>query len=167
VDLGSDDLERLDHALTSEGVICAIKWLVDVHGSSISEAHLFVVDRAHAIGYTLDPPEPDIADLRSKIAALGAPPLAIEAIWDGDSRGWLVLLLAIARSEAGELTELQLGQFRDPTGDMRIFNGQVPPWPEAERATSVGQALAEELHVPFHFASPDAPGTDGPRWRSA
>jgi hypothetical protein len=40
---------------------------------------------------------------------------------------------------------------------LRIFNGQVPPWPEAEEAQTTGRALADHFGVPFHFVSPDAP----------
>jgi hypothetical protein len=49
---------------------------------------------------------------------------------------------------------------------MRLFNGSVPPWPEAQEANTVGRALAEDLAVPFHFASPNEPDLDAPRWRT-
>jgi hypothetical protein len=45
---------------------------------------------------------------------------------------------------------------------MRIFNGQVPPRPEAHEAATIGRALAERLGIPFHFTSPDTPGIDLP-----
>jgi hypothetical protein len=46
----------------------------------------------------------------------------------------------------------------------RLFSGQVPPWPEARRASEQGQAIAQHFGVPFHFASPEAPDVDLPRW---
>jgi hypothetical protein len=51
--------------------------------------------------------------------------------------------------------------------DMRLFNGTVPLWPEAQEAETVGRALAEQFAVPFHFASPDQPDLDAPRWRTS
>ncbi|MFF9915442.1 hypothetical protein [Streptomyces sp. NPDC013457] len=50
-------------------------------------------------------------------------------------------------------------------GDIRFFDGTVPPWPEAEEARRAGQALAARLGVPFHSASPDRPDGGAPRWR--
>jgi hypothetical protein len=35
---------------------------------------------------------------------------------------------------------------------------------EALEATAIGRALADRLSVPFHFASPDNPNNDLPRW---
>lgn len=49
-------------------------------------------------------------------------------------------------------------------GDIRLFNGQVPPWPETQRATEQGQALAQQIGVPLHFTSPGMPDIDLPRW---
>ncbi|MFF2566663.1 hypothetical protein [Streptomyces sp. NPDC058084] len=88
---------------------------------------------------------------------------AIEAIWDGDTKGWMVLLQAILKNPQGEVT---LDVYRHGT-DIRVFNGQVPPWPEAEEAFAIGSALAERCGVPFHFASPDEPDDDAPRWWDA
>jgi hypothetical protein len=51
-------------------------------------------------------------------------------------------------------------------GDLRLFNGQVPPWPEAQEAMTTGPALAEHFGLPFHFASPDTPDDEAPRWRN-
>ncbi|MCW2916389.1 MAG: hypothetical protein JWN52_4457 [Actinomycetia bacterium] len=39
-------------------------------------------------------------------------------------------------------------------GDLRLFNGLVPLWPEAEGARATGRALAIHFGLPFHFASP-------------
>lgn len=37
--------------------------------------------------------------------------------------------------------------------------------PSAVAAERAGQPLAEHLGVPFHFASPDKPDDEAPRWR--
>ncbi len=98
--------------------------------------------------------------LNEQIAALPHPPDAIEALWDGDSDGWFVCLLAVTLRPKAEhnLAFIRHG------ADMRIFNGEVPPWPEALEAAAIGRALAGRLGVPFHFASPDTPNIDLPRW---
>jgi hypothetical protein len=102
----------------------------------------------------------DLDALIVKVQALPDPPAAIEAVWDGDTEGWMVDLLAVTIEPRAEyhLALIQHGT------DMRLFNGQVPPWPEAEEANTVGRALAERFGVPFHFASPDEPDDTTPRW---
>jgi hypothetical protein len=98
--------------------------------------------------------------LVEKIAALPHPPDAIEGLWDGDTDGWFVCLAVVTLRPKAEHS---LGFIRHGT-DMRVFRGQVPPWPEAYEAATIGGALAERLGVPFHFTSPDSPGIDLPRW---
>jgi hypothetical protein len=102
----------------------------------------------------------DLDALTAKVQALPDPPAAIEAVWDGDTEGWMVDLLAVTSEPRAEyhLAFVQHGT------DMRLFNGQVPPWPEAEEADAVGRALADRFGVPFHFASPDRPDDTAPRW---
>ena len=98
--------------------------------------------------------------LARQVAALPHPPDAIEALWDGDSDGWFICLVAVTLRPK---FEHNLAFIRHGT-DMRIFNGEVPPWPEALEATATGRTLADRLGVPFHFASPDNPNIDLPRW---
>jgi hypothetical protein len=94
--------------------------------------------------------------------ALPEPPVAVEAYWDGDSSGWFVVLSAVLKGDAGYqshcLSVLQDG------GDMRLLNGQVPPWGEARFAQEVGEELAARFGVPFYFPSPEHPEEDRPRW---
>lgn len=94
--------------------------------------------------------------------ALPARPVAIEALWDGDTTGWMVWLAAVLPDGAGFRSH-HLASLRDG-GDFRLFNGQVPPWPEAQLAAAVGVELAERFGVPFHFPSPDHPEDDCPSW---
>lgn len=110
---------------------------------------------------TAGPPQPaSVESLLTKVASLPTAPEAIEAIWDGDTFGWLVVLLAVSRTLR---TEYTLTMIRHG-GDLRLFNGEVPPWPDAEEAARLGAALANRLAVPFHFASPHTPDDDAPRW---
>jgi hypothetical protein len=105
-------------------------------------------------------PSPDEELERAK-ARLPAATVAIEAYWDGDTSGWFVVLAAVVKGDAGyKGTSLWCSQ----GNDFRLFNGQVPPWGEAGRATELGQALATPLGVPFYFPSPDHPEDNCPRW---
>jgi hypothetical protein len=105
---------------------------------------------------------PSRDELLAKVADLAEPPLAFEAQWDGDSGGWGIVLAAVLRAGPGfrshNLAFLRGG------GDFRLFNGQVPPWPEARLAAEVGAELAERFGVPFYFPSPDHPEDDCPDW---
>ncbi|MEY9947555.1 hypothetical protein [Kitasatospora sp. GAS1066B] len=87
------------------------------------------------------------------VGALPGRPVAIEAVWDGDTEGWFVVLLALTDDPQ---SEHQLALVRHG-GDIRLFNGTVPPWPEAREAEQAGRALADHLGVRFHFPSPDRP----------
>jgi hypothetical protein len=105
-------------------------------------------------------PPRDLPTLIAAVDALPARPDAIEALWDGDTTGWTVLLLAITREPRGEhhLATIRHG------GDLRLFNGTVPPWPEAREAVETGTALAGHVGVPFFFASREVPDDAAPRW---
>ncbi|MCW2883970.1 MAG: hypothetical protein JWL58_832 [Streptosporangiaceae bacterium] len=121
-----------------------------------------VAERFEDLGqrFTRSPTAPlDLDEPTAKIQALPYRPAAIEALWDGDSEGWMVDLVAVTIEPRAEhhLATVQHGT------DMRLFNGEVPPWPEAQEATTIGRALAERLGVPFHFASPEKPDF-APRW---
>jgi hypothetical protein len=102
----------------------------------------------------------DLEVLTERVGALPHPPDAIEALWDGDTDGWFVRLVAVTLRPK---VEHHLAFIRHG-GDIRIFHHQVPPWPEAQEATSIGRALADRLGVPFHFTRPDNPDIDLPRW---
>ncbi|NRQ35496.1 hypothetical protein HII36_27235 [Nonomuraea sp. NN258] len=99
----------------------------------------------------LDPAR--LTDLAARIADLDEPPVAVEAAWDGDTFGWMIHLSVITGDPE---TRHALATIRHGT-DMRVFNGQVPPWPEAEEASRAGRELADRFGVPFRFDSPDEP----------
>lgn len=63
-----------------------------------------------------------------------------------------------ATHAASSLAVLRFG------GDIRVFQGAVPPWPEAAVATELGEALAQHFGVPFWFPSPTEPDDDCPNW---
>lgn len=107
----------------------------------------------------------DLESLACRAAGCSARIVAIEAIWDGDTvHDWFVRLLAITADSAEEVhmatvywstAERYLGKDEDHS---RRHLAAVA----AERA---GSALAAHLSVPFHFASPDSPDDEAPRWQ--
>ncbi|MFE7332317.1 hypothetical protein ACFU8W_47195 [Streptomyces sp. NPDC057565] len=124
-----------------------------------------VAERYQELGQRFEryPTHPlDLATLVEKVEALPGRTVAIEALWDGDTDGWYVDLIALTDDPA---TEHRLAMIRHGS-DMRLFNGTVPPWPEAQEAETIGRPLAEQFAVPFHFASPDQPDFDAPRGRT-
>ncbi|WP_151770743.1 hypothetical protein [Streptomyces abyssomicinicus] len=107
-------------------------------------------------------PPLDLVTLVQTVEALPGRTVAIEAVWDGDTDGWCVDLMALTDDPPAEH---RLAMIRHGS-DMRLFNGTVPPWPEAQEAEKVGRALAEQFAVPFNFAGPGQPDLDAPRWRT-
>lgn len=104
---------------------------------------------------------PDAATL-AEFRAQAASAIAIEALWDGDTEGWFVDLCAVVKGDAGYESR-RLRSFSHG-GDIRLFNGDVPPWPEAAEAAEFGAQLAKLLGVPFHFPAVDHPENDCPHW---
>jgi hypothetical protein len=152
-----DELIAIDHKTN------AIKAVRDVLGKPLYDCMDVVIERCAELGEPWVRPSPplNVDVLIEQIAALPHPPDAIEALWDGDTDGWFVCLAAVTLRPK---VEHNLALIRHRT-DIRIFDGQVLPWPEAREAATIGRALAERLGVPFHFASPDGPNIDVPRWR--
>jgi hypothetical protein len=95
----------------------------------------------------------------AKAEALDSNPIAIEALWDGDSNGWFIYLAAIT----ADLQTHSLGVVTHG-GDIRLFNGHVPPWPEAVFTTQLGNDLAQQFGAEFYFPSPNHPEDDCPQW---
>jgi hypothetical protein len=88
----------------------------------------------------------------------------IQVLWDGDTQGWFLAIDAVtAPSLEGPFTRHPLGSLRYG-GDLRLFNGQVPPWPESIVARAAGERLAADLGVEFYFPCPDEPDDDCPDW---
>ncbi|MFF8958005.1 hypothetical protein [Streptomyces sp. NPDC014894] len=125
-------------------------------GLGLHEAELVVHKRYEALGdrVRFRPPDPlDVRSLAARAAALPGRVTAVEAVWDGDTvHDWFVLLVAVLERPAGEgsLATVHHGP-----------GGSAP----APAAAEAGRALADYLGVPFHFASPDVPDDEAPRFR--
>ncbi|MER5599019.1 hypothetical protein [Streptomyces sp. NPDC002265] len=90
--------------------------------------------------------------------------MAIEAVWDGDTvHDWFVRLLAITADPAGEagMATVYWSTAERYLGEEGTHHTRHLAAVAAERA---GRALAGHLSVPFHFASPDTPDDEAPRW---
>lgn len=126
-------------------------------GLDLYEAQKIVSTRYKALADQVRHTPPAPLDLLSLLARATAHPgrvAAIEALWDGDTvHGWFVILLAILDDPTGEAHLATIHHHRDA------------PSP-ATSATEAGQALADHLGVPFHFASPTVPDDEAPRWRT-
>lgn len=160
-----------DRLVTADKRFAALKVLVEVQGRrpTLTQLQHLVQDRYVVLGNTVQqrPTQPEWSDLQATASEITEPIVAIEAIWDGDTAGWYIVLLAIVTRTGptgARLGEVQLGSYRNRGGDFRLFCGDVPPWPEAQAATRDGTRLAEALAVPFHFSSPTTPTLDPARW---
>ena len=169
--VGRNQVLQLDALLADDAVPAALKLMMSAlqPGPGLGEALDLVGQRKKKLGLPnrKPSPPPDPEGLVAQLLALRPAPVAIEATWDGESVGFLVELEAILPAPSREhprYTARHLHTFRDAVGDWRVFVGAVPPWPEAGEAAELGTALANRLNIPFHFASPDRPDLDAPRW---
>ncbi|MGW6027483.1 hypothetical protein [Streptomyces sp. NPDC055099] len=125
-------------------------------GLGLLDAQLVVQSRYEALGDQVRrrPPDPlDTPSLAARAAALPGRVVAVEALWDGDTvHDWFVDLVAVLDEPQGE-------------GHLAVIY-HLPDRSPAGVAGEAGQALADHLGVPFHFASPDVPDDQAPRWRT-
>lgn len=137
-------------------------------GLGLDEAQDVVNDRYlhHGDRVARTPDSPlDLESLTARAAGAPGRVVAVEAVWDGDTvHDWFVCLTAITADPDGELplATLYWGTAVRYLGD----EDPSPRHPSALVAERVGAALADRLSVPFHFASPDDPDDEAPRWRS-
>lgn len=104
--------------------------------------------------------------LDKAIRLAGGKPTVLEALWDGDTSGWYLYLnihviikkLFTIKKEVKYLGTISVG------GDIRLFNGTVPPWPEAELAKEWGKMANEKYGLIFYFPSDKEPDSDCPGW---
>ncbi|MFH8982936.1 hypothetical protein [Streptomyces varsoviensis] len=126
-------------------------------GVGLHEAERVVHARYEALGDRVQhtPPDPlDLPSLAARAAALPGRVAAVEALWDGDTvHDWFVVLVAVLDAPEGEGHLAAVYQRR----------GGAPP---VDAAAKAGRTLADHLGVPFHFASPDTPDDEAPRWRA-
>jgi hypothetical protein len=105
-----------------------------------------------------------IAIWRTRIDSLPGQPVAIEALWDGDTSGWFLCVSLITRRPNTKDYDTHSLELPSYGGDIRLFQGTVPPWPEAEIARRVGEQIARTKSLEVYFPSPKDPDDDCPHW---
>ncbi|MGW4034617.1 hypothetical protein ACWEFL_35870 [Streptomyces sp. NPDC004838] len=161
--------DEIDGYVLQDSLLMAVKAITEIglvpHGIGVGTARLIANDRYLHYGDRIarKPESPlDLESLAYRAAGCGGRIVAIEAIWDGDTvHDWFVQLLAITADPAGEA---QMATVYWSTAQ-QCLGEQEERHPVAVAAERAGRALAEHLSVPFHFASPDTPDDEAPRWQ--
>ncbi|MEU9002497.1 hypothetical protein [Streptomyces sp. NPDC048551] len=161
--------DEIDGYVLQDSYLGAIRIVVDVglalHGIGVGTAQLIVGDRYLHYGDTVarTPDSPlDLESLAYRAAASDGPIVAIEAVWDGDTvHDWFVYLTAVTADPVGEH---RLATIYRSAACLYLGADDGPRHPSAVAADRAGRALAARLAVPFHFASPDTPDDEAPRW---
>lgn len=160
-----------DEHVAADSLIQAVVTLREESGLPVSlqqaqDVFAWRRKQLHAAGQ-IPPPAPPVtlADLITTTQALPTRPVAIEASWDGDTQGWFVILSAVLDRPGPshpDFDSIDIATLRQG-GDLRLFNGAVPPWPEVRQAAGLGKALAAHCGVPF-LPAPEEPDIGQPRW---
>ncbi|MGW6984198.1 hypothetical protein ACWGE1_32935 [Streptomyces sp. NPDC054932] len=164
--------DQIDGYVLQDSLLAAIRLVGDIgfipDDIGVATAQLIVSDRyAHygdRIARAPDTPLDHESLVRRAGGILGRI-AAIEAVWDGDTvHGWFVRLLAITVDPAEQhaLAFIHWSMAERHLGEGEKVTGRHPAAVAAERA---GGALAAHLSIPFHFASPDTPDDEAPRWQ--
>ncbi|MCM2388343.1 hypothetical protein [Streptomyces albipurpureus] len=139
------------------------------HGIGVGTAQLIANDRCLHYGDRIarKPESPlDLESLACRAGGCAGRIVAIEAVWDGDTvHDWFVQLLAITADPAGQV-QMATVYRSTATRYLGEDTDHHPRLPAAVAAERAGGALAAHLSVPFHFASPDDPDDQAPRWQS-
>ncbi|WP_199823327.1 hypothetical protein [Streptomyces sp. NRRL WC-3742] len=165
--------EQIDGYVLQDSLLGAVRLVLDVgrvpHGIGLGIAQVIVGERYAHYGDRIArrPDSPlDLESLALRAAGCGGRILAIEAIWDGDTvHDWFVVLLAVL-AEPEKDTALATVYWSTAKRYLGEEAAQLGGHPSAVAADRAGRALADHLGVPFHFASPDTPDDEAPRWRA-
>ncbi|MER5487495.1 hypothetical protein ABT024_30385 [Streptomyces sp. NPDC002812] len=163
--------DEIDGYILQDSLLMAVKVITAIglvpHGIGVGTAQLIANDRYLHYGDQIarEPESPlDLESLAYRAAGCGGRVVAIEAIWDGDTvHDWFVRLLAITAEPAGE-APMATVYWSTAQQYIREQEDRHQRHPVAVAAERAGRALAEHLSVPFHFASPDTPDDEAPRW---
>ncbi|MHA7631150.1 hypothetical protein [Corallococcus sp. M7] len=139
-----------------EGMQCGISdalEMIDIRSQELEKTHESWRQSRLAYRQTLTP-EYWRAHALASLEALPSPPLAIEALWDGDSYGWMLNLHAIlpgASREHPRFTAVCLVLMRGPSEHM------------SEVALEIGRIAQERWRITLYLPSRE-PSIDAPRW---
>ncbi|MFD8482179.1 hypothetical protein [Kitasatospora sp. NPDC059673] len=161
--------QQVDGYVLQDSSMAAISVLVDVgfrrFGVGVGAAQLIVGDRYRHYGDRVarTPESPvDPESLSWRAAGICDRILVVEAVWDGDTvHDWVVRLLAIGEEAEHQLAFVDWSTAKRYLGSDERIDGRPHIAVAAER---IGVAVARQLRVPFHFAGPDEPDDEAPRW---
>ncbi|MFH9742735.1 hypothetical protein ACH4MA_34250 [Streptomyces roseolus] len=163
---------QIDGYVLQDSLMAAVRVVGDIgfipDGIGVATATAIVSDRYAYYGDRIAREPHTPVDQESLLRLVGGVPgrvVAIEAVWDGDTvRDWFVRLLAITADPAEEhaLALIHRAMAERHLGKEEEREGRHPAAVVAQRA---GSELADRLSVPFHFASPDTPDDEAPRWQ--
>ena len=108
----------------------------------------------------------DLDSLEAELDAFPDKLVALEACWNGDTRGWFLRLFAIFDIPSADHPRYtsRLVQTVSSTSERRLFKREARPWHEARVANALGEALANKRGVPFYFPAPMVPDEQCARW---
>jgi hypothetical protein len=174
--------EQIDGYVLQDSLMGAVRLIVDIglvpYRIGVGTAQAIVGDRYHHYGDRVarEPESPlDLESLACRVAGIAAPIQVIEAVWDGDTvHDWFVVLLAVTDPVVVEGEEEFTPPRDRPLATIYQSTAKKYLGEDADRgrrpstavaAERAGRALAAHLSVPFHFASPDTPDDEAPRWQ--
>lgn len=103
----------------------------------------------------------------SKINQINQRPKVVEILWGGDTHGWFIIMSIVTETGFWKFKKQnvhRLGNISHKDGDLRLFNGFDPPWPEAILAREIAEKLKAKYNLEIYFPSPNEPDDDCPGW---
>jgi hypothetical protein len=159
--LPADTLLALDESIRRFAFLDALVRVRDGGGPrGIYDAEAVVEVRRRALGLPRYRALPTVETLIEQVRAIGQPPAAVEAYWDGDTNGWFPIVAVLARDVGGSCYRsiVALGVRED---------GLAGTDDQTRRARALGEALARHFDVAFHFPAEAKPDDTVPRWSDA
>ncbi len=162
IELSNDQLKSLDELIQTNQVIACLVFIKQHSECSLGDAKIYLWEREKKIGVirTHEIKWPDFNAIIERCSK--HTPVAIQAIWDGDSAGWILDLEAVINSPKG-FASIRIGSRRGAGGDFRFFRG-MKVMPEIAKANELGEKIAAHFSIPFYFPAPLRPEIDQPNW---
>lgn len=152
MELNADQQAFVDELIREDIRLWPIMFYRHVKGCSLNEALGAVDDRQRQLGVSFDGDSFSRRDAFERLNAVKDPVVVIEASWDGDSWGWMIVLSAITQVPS---------EYHPRYTSHGLCN--VRKWDKmVERAEALGRELVELAGAPFCLTSVEV--DDGVRW---
>jgi len=152
VELNADQQEFMDELIREDMGLWPTMFYRHVTGCGLNQAFEAAVTRQRHLGVSFDGDSFARRDAFESLSAVKDPVVVIEASWDGDSWGWMIILTAITRGAS----EYHPKYTAHGLCTVRRFEHQV------EKAEALGGELAELTGAPFYLTSVEV--DDRMRW---